>query len=109
MGSLRHDYSFMISSYTNWGPGYPNGIDRCAALGSNDGITSVWENFGCNPKESGLVSVLCQGKSCDASSVACCAFCTSNGVSYEKKQKIRTKHRHIKRMKLVNGKPVRIA
>uniref|UniRef100_A0A914BYZ6 C-type lectin domain-containing protein n=1 Tax=Acrobeloides nanus TaxID=290746 RepID=A0A914BYZ6_9BILA len=99
----------LVSSYTNWAPGYPNGTGRCAVLDSNDGITSVWKNYGCNPGESGLGLAFCQGKSCDASSVACCANCISNSIPYERKQKIRTKHRHIMRMKLVNGKPVRIA
>uniref|UniRef100_A0A914DMG5 Uncharacterized protein n=1 Tax=Acrobeloides nanus TaxID=290746 RepID=A0A914DMG5_9BILA len=96
-----------ISSYTNWAPGYPNGSDRCAVIDSNDGFTSVWKSYGC--PQSGLGKMICQGKACDASSVACCTDCISNGVSYEKKQKIRTKYRHNMPRKLVNGKLVRTA
>uniref|UniRef100_A0A914DB41 C-type lectin domain-containing protein n=1 Tax=Acrobeloides nanus TaxID=290746 RepID=A0A914DB41_9BILA len=98
-----------VSSYTNWAPGYPNGTGRCAIVSVDNDGNAFWKNSECNIKESGLDQVVCQGKSCDASSVACCANCTSNGVSYEKKQKIRTKHHNIKHMKLVNGKPVRTA
>uniref|UniRef100_A0A914CDP9 C-type lectin domain-containing protein n=1 Tax=Acrobeloides nanus TaxID=290746 RepID=A0A914CDP9_9BILA len=99
---------FPASSYINWSPGYPNDTDRCAVLDSNDGVNLVWKNYGCNTELSGLDMVLCQGKACDASSLVCCADCMTTDLTYEKKQRIRSKHRHIRKMKMVNGKPVRI-
>uniref|UniRef100_A0A914DZ59 C-type lectin domain-containing protein n=1 Tax=Acrobeloides nanus TaxID=290746 RepID=A0A914DZ59_9BILA len=98
---MFYDYDkndFPVTSYTNWGPGYPNGTAQCAKLNSNDGVL-VWENYGCNSDATGLSKVLCQGKACDATSTSCCQYCNGNGFEIkEKKPKSRTGKRNKKRL-----------
>lgn len=98
-----------MSSCLNWSPGYPKGTDKCAIMNTTDGATLVWKNYNCNTTITDLGNVLCQEKACDASSLDCCYYCKNNTIPYEKKQKIRSKHQHIRRMKMVNGKPILIA
>uniref|UniRef100_A0A914CR80 Uncharacterized protein n=1 Tax=Acrobeloides nanus TaxID=290746 RepID=A0A914CR80_9BILA len=90
---------------------YPNDtIDMCAwsALQVIPAFVLTKQREIFVQQASGLGMVLCQGKACDASSLVCCEACISESISYDKKQKIRTKNRHIRHMKMVNGKAVRI-
>uniref|UniRef100_A0A914C8L9 C-type LECtin n=1 Tax=Acrobeloides nanus TaxID=290746 RepID=A0A914C8L9_9BILA len=108
-----YDYNkgeFPLSSYTNWSPGYPNGAAGCAIMDSNDKSTLVWKNYGCNTEEAGVDALLCQVQACDPSSIACCLACNAQVGGYNKKKlmKSKGKNRYIRKMKMINGKPVRI-
>lgn len=84
-------------------------------MDSDDGVHLVWKNYGCNTETAGLDMVLCQSRSCDATSTYCCAYCNEQqGGGVEKKEltmptrKFASKNRYIRRMKMINGKAVRI-
>uniref|UniRef100_A0A914EHK8 Uncharacterized protein n=1 Tax=Acrobeloides nanus TaxID=290746 RepID=A0A914EHK8_9BILA len=113
-----YDYDrtdFPVSGYSDWAQGYPNGTTRCGVMDSDDGVHLVWKNYGCNTETAGLDMVLCQSRSCDATSTYCCAYCNEQqGGGVEKKEltmpmrKFASKSRYIRRMKMINGKAVRI-
>uniref|UniRef100_A0A914CNI9 C-type lectin domain-containing protein n=1 Tax=Acrobeloides nanus TaxID=290746 RepID=A0A914CNI9_9BILA len=65
------------SSYSNWAPGYPKNLGKCA-VAAFAGVSSdpdeshfVWKDADCDPEYSLYGLALCQRGACDAESVAC--------------------------------------
>uniref|UniRef100_A0A914DP18 C-type lectin domain-containing protein n=1 Tax=Acrobeloides nanus TaxID=290746 RepID=A0A914DP18_9BILA len=72
-----YDYDqseFPLSGFTKWGQGEPS-TGNCTIMDSTDGVNLVWKTTGCDPVNVKINTVICQAKSCDSSSLACCSEC----------------------------------
>uniref|UniRef100_A0A914CM40 C-type lectin domain-containing protein n=1 Tax=Acrobeloides nanus TaxID=290746 RepID=A0A914CM40_9BILA len=90
---------FMLSGFSDWGVGQPNGTDGCVIFDSTNNGNLVWKTITCDTDSTGITNALCQSLACDATNTYCI---TSTGS--KKKEKSSSKRLQLKDPKKFIGK-----